>query len=84
MVVISGALVALSFIAGIIKVSKISLINMVLLAVMAGVGFAAPEFITSIAILDSFFVLLFAVMKGFAIGGITRLFVQFIIVKATK
>ena len=84
MVLITGILVALSFVAGIIKVTKISMVNVVVLAGMALIAFSAPALLTDIAILNTIFTLVFSVMKGFAIGGFLRLGLQLMAGKITK
>ncbi|MCK5019066.1 MAG: hypothetical protein KAS32_18545 [Candidatus Peribacteraceae bacterium] len=84
MALITGGLVLLSFIAGIIKVTKISMVNVVVLAGMALISFTAPALLTDIAILNTIFTMVFAVLKGFAIGGFLRLGLQLMVGKITK
>ena len=84
MTLITGILVLLSFVVGIVKVTKPSVSNIVLLAVLAGLTFVAPSLLTQIAIIDSIFVIIFAIMKGFAIGGLMRLGLGMVISKLTK
>ena len=84
MTLITGILVLLSFVVGIVKVTKPSVSNIVLLAVLAGLTFVAPSLLTQIAIIDSIFVIIFAIMKGFAIGGLMRLGLGMVVSKLTK
>ena len=84
MTFITGVLVLLSFIVGLVKITKPTLSVIAILIAMAVIPFVAPDLLTGIPVINSFFELVFAIMKGFGIGGIVKLGAGVIISKLVK